>query len=236
MTTPATSALDNRRTKSSTANAAAEKARAGVTELDHRLQTNANLIEQQTQALRHAESEAKRLKRALKLADTERARLAKQRAKAAARASKAQAKAEAAEAKYDQVVLAELVKREKARDRAEATAARGTASAPSQNTAGPNTAGQSTAGAARNTAGRTAGAPARTTAAEDSPATQNGPAASTLATATAAKTTAAKATAAKSQPSPRTRGANLDPPPEKPDPGTAEAVKTAARRTRRAAR
>lgn len=117
-----TTPLDRRRAKSAEAHAAAEKARSGVTELDHRLQTATTLIEQETQALRHAEAEAKRLKRVLKAADAERARLSKQRAKAAARAEKAQARAEAAEARYDKVVLLELVQREKARDRAEAAA------------------------------------------------------------------------------------------------------------------
>ena len=77
-----TTSLDRRRAKAAEAQAAAEKARAGVTELDHRLRTNTTLIEQETQALRHAEAEVKRLKRALKTADAERARLTKQRAKA----------------------------------------------------------------------------------------------------------------------------------------------------------
>jgi hypothetical protein len=217
MATPATSALDNRRAKSSAANAAAEKARAGVTELDHRLQTNANLMEQQAQALRHAESEAKRLKRALKVADTERGRLAKQRAKAAARAAKAQSKAEAAEAKYDQVVLAELVKREKARDRAEATVDPAT-NAPAASRPTPGTPAKDTT---------TATKPAKGTAAADTPGKS---------TAAATKDTPAKGTTAQRQASPRTDGAVADPPPEQPDPGTAEAVKTAARRTRRAAR
>ena len=206
MTGSTTSPLDNRRAKSTAANAAAEKARAGVTELEHRLQTNANQIEQQTQALRHAEAEAKRLKRALKVADAERARLTKQRAKAAARAEKAQARAQAAEAKYDQVVLAELVKREKARDRAEAangTAAPASQPAPAQSASAQSASAQDT--------------PAQDTPAQDTP-------------------TRRKVTQGTSARVPAQRRAAPDPPPEKPDPGTAEAVKTAARRTRRAAR
>jgi hypothetical protein len=123
MTGPATTALDSRRDKSTAANANAEKAKAGVTELDHRLRTNADQTKQQTQAMRNATAEANRLKRALKDAAKERARLTKERKKAVARADKARAKAKAAEAKYDKTVLAELVKREKERDREAARSA-----------------------------------------------------------------------------------------------------------------
>jgi hypothetical protein len=201
-----TSPLDNRRAKSAAANAAAEKARAGVTELEHRLQTNASQIEQQTQALRHAEAEAKRLKRALKVADAERARLTKQRAKAAAQAEKAQARAEAAEAKYDRVVLAELVKREKARDRAEANGSAAPASQPADPTPAQTTSNQS--------------------ASNQSASTRS------------ASTQGSQGTSARRSPArgaAQRRAAAPDPPPEQPNPGTAEAVKTAARRTRRAA-
>ena len=53
MTTPQ---LDRRRAQSAAAGAAAEKARQAVTELDNRLRTNADLTQQQAQALRNAEA------------------------------------------------------------------------------------------------------------------------------------------------------------------------------------
>lgn len=138
MTTPAKSTLDRRREKSAAAHAAAEKARAGVTKLDQRLETNANLTREQTQTLRNIEAEAKRLRRALKNAGKERARLTKERRKAQNRAEKAESRAQAAEAKYDQSVLAEMVKREKERDAA-ATAARSTAAKASRGDGGRHT-------------------------------------------------------------------------------------------------
>ena len=116
-----TSMLDSRRDKAAIAASAAEKAQAGVTELDNRLETNAKLATQQTQALRNAEAEANRLKRSLKLAATERSRLTAARKKAAAKADQARRKQRAAEAKYDKVLLADLVRREKERDRAQAS-------------------------------------------------------------------------------------------------------------------
>jgi hypothetical protein len=117
VTAPAKTALDSRREKSAAAHAAAEKARAGVTELEQRLQNNSSLTKQQTQALRNAVAEANRLKRALKNAAKERTRLTKERKRAQSRAEKSEAKAKAAEARYDKSVLAEMVKREKERDR-----------------------------------------------------------------------------------------------------------------------
>ena len=113
-------ALDSRREKAAAANAAAEQAKAGVAELDNRLQANANQTKQQKQALRNVLAEATRLKRALKNAVKDRDRLTKQRKKAVSRAGKTQAKARTAEARYDKSVLAEMVKREKERDRAAA--------------------------------------------------------------------------------------------------------------------
>jgi chromosome segregation ATPase len=112
-----TSTLDSRRDKASAAATAAEQAQAGVNELDHRLETNATLRTQQAQALRNAQAEAARLKRSLKAVAKEQDRLTAARKKAAARVDKAKAKQKAAEAKYDKVVLADLVRREKERDR-----------------------------------------------------------------------------------------------------------------------
>jgi chromosome segregation ATPase len=114
------SPLDRRRDRAAAAAGAAEKAQAAVTELDHRLETNASLITQQSQALRNALAEASRLKRALKAGAKERDRLAKARKKAAGRAEQSTVKAKAADDKYSQAVLADLVRREKEKDRAEA--------------------------------------------------------------------------------------------------------------------
>ena len=112
--------LDRRRDKAAAAATDAEKAQAGVTELDNRLATNASMINQQKQALRNTAAEAGRLKRSIKAAARERDRLAKARKKAVARAEKAQARSKSAEAKYDKSVLAVMVRREKAKDRAAA--------------------------------------------------------------------------------------------------------------------
>jgi hypothetical protein len=113
--------LDRRRDRAAAAAHAAEKAQAGVTELDRRLETNANLTRQQSQALRNAVAEANRLKRAVKASAKERDRLTRARKKAVTRADKAKAKAGSADAKYTKTVLAELVRREKERDRAAAS-------------------------------------------------------------------------------------------------------------------
>jgi hypothetical protein len=112
------SQLDRRRDRASAAARAAEKAQAGITELDRRLQTNATMANQQTQARRNAVAEADRLKRSLKVVTRERDRLTKARKKAAARAEKSKAKSAAAEAKYSKTVLAEMIRREKEKDRA----------------------------------------------------------------------------------------------------------------------
>jgi chromosome segregation ATPase len=148
------SPLDRRRDQAAAAAGAAEQAQAGVTELDHRLATNANLTRQQSQALRNAVAEANRLKRTLKAGKKERDRLTKARKKAATRAGKAKAKAESADEKYSRTVLAELVRREKERDRASASvpaAEQSTVTA----TAAKRTAARRTAAAAGVSAPRT---------------------------------------------------------------------------------
>src|SRR3954468_2419618 len=114
--------LDRRRAQSAAAGAAAEKARQAVTELDNRLRTNTELAQQQSQALRNAEAEVKRLKRSLKTQERDRVRLTKAHKKATAKASKAGNRAADADPKYDKAVLADLIRREKQRDQAAAEA------------------------------------------------------------------------------------------------------------------
>jgi hypothetical protein len=111
--------LDRSRERAAAAAKAAEKAQAGVTDLDNRLQTNASLTKQQTQAMRNAVAEVNRLKRAIKVGAKERGRLIKARRRAVAKVGRAQAKQKSAESKYDRSVLADMVRREKARDRAD---------------------------------------------------------------------------------------------------------------------
>ena len=142
--------LKRRRDQASAAATAAKEAQEGVAELDSLLRTNASTTSQQTLALRNAVAEVGRLKRALKTATKERDRLTKARKKAAARADKARATSKAAESKYDRSVLADLVRREKANDRADSarTAVRNAGTAvtdtPSKR---PGTAGRKTRGA-----------------------------------------------------------------------------------------
>jgi chromosome segregation ATPase len=114
------SQLDRRREQATSAARAADKAQSGVTELDNRLQTNTSMTRQQKQALRNAEAEVTRIKRSLKAAAKERDQLTRARKKAVAKVDKARIKAEAADAKYEKSVLADMVRREKIKDRAEA--------------------------------------------------------------------------------------------------------------------
>jgi chromosome segregation ATPase len=113
-----TPTLDRRRVKAASADAAADQAKSAVTDIDHQISTITDLTEQQEQALHRARDEITRLKRSLKAAGKRRAELTRQRKKAAAEAARARAKATAAEAKYDKEVLAELIRREKEKDRA----------------------------------------------------------------------------------------------------------------------
>jgi hypothetical protein len=125
--------LDRRRGKADAAGAAAAKAATAVTDIDRQLETIANLTEQQRQARRRAVEEAERLKRSLKAAGKRRAELVKDRKKAVARAERARARAAAAESKYDKEVLADLVRREKEKDRTAATPVRELEAAPERN-------------------------------------------------------------------------------------------------------
>ncbi|WP_250002401.1 hypothetical protein [Actinoplanes sp. M2I2] len=113
--------LDRRREQSAAANAAAERSRTTVTELENRLRTNADLTRRQTEALRNAEAEAKRLKRSLKTQARDKDRLEKAHRKAVARAGKAQSRAATLDDKYGKSLLSDLINREKERDRATAT-------------------------------------------------------------------------------------------------------------------
>ena len=115
-----TTQLDRRRDRSEVAASRAGEARAKVTELENRLQTNAELTQQHTQALRNAEAEVKRLKRVLKTQQRDRDGLLKAKTKAAAKVKAAERRAATAEGKYDKSVLADMVHREKERDRAAA--------------------------------------------------------------------------------------------------------------------
>jgi hypothetical protein len=200
--------LDRRRERATAAAKAAEKAQAGVTDLDNRLQTNAGLTEQRTQALRNAVAEVIRLKRAVKAGTEERGRLTKARKRAVAKAGRAQAKHKSAESKYDRSVLADMVRREKAKDRADSARA-----------------------AVDSTSKALGPVPERSPAAATATKTAANTATKTAATKTAAvaRTGAGSAT--------RTGGTTVaDPPPERPDAGTATATRTVARKTATGAR
>ncbi|MBM2618172.1 hypothetical protein JIG36_21680 [Actinoplanes sp. LDG1-06] len=116
-----TKQLDRRREQSTAAHEAAAKTKTTVTELENRLRTNADMTRRQTQALRNAEAEAKRLKRSLKTQARDKDRLEKAHKKAVSRAEKAQSKAATLEEKYGKSVLHDLVRREKEKDRAAAS-------------------------------------------------------------------------------------------------------------------
>lgn len=122
------SALDRRRVKAQTAKDTADRAHARVADLDATLRANEAHAERQQIALRRARDETARLKQELKAAAKERAALTAARKKARDKAAKARDKAANAEARYDQVVLAEIVRREK--DRAGVAAAPGKALEP----------------------------------------------------------------------------------------------------------
>jgi hypothetical protein len=200
--------LDRRRDRAADAARSAEQAQAGVTELDHRLQTNASMTTQQKQALRNAEAEVARLKRALKTGAKERDRLTRAHKKAADRAGRAQAKSKAAEAKYDKSLLADLVRREKAKDLAGA--------------AKPPVA--STTKDVAPLPERLPATPAPATPVKSPVAAKAAPVKST------APTKAAPATRARTA-----RTTVADPPPERPSPTAQAATRTAARKTASAA-
>ncbi|NMO55003.1 hypothetical protein HH310_27940 [Actinoplanes sp. TBRC 11911] len=175
--------LDRRREQSAAAKDAAEKARSAVTDLANRLQTNADLTEQQTLALRNAEAEAKRLKRSLKTQQRDRDRLAKAHQKAVGKASKASRRAESMDDKYSKSVLDDLVQREKEKD----LRAAGVTSSPAPERAA------ATESPARQTAARTTTARAAKTA-SSSATTRSASTARSGRTASGRATKATKAT------------------------------------------
>lgn len=155
--------IDRRREKADAAGTAAGQAQTAVTDIDNQLKTIASLTDQQEQSLRRAQDEAARLKQALKAAAKRKAELVKQRKKAVVRAGRASAKAKAAEAKYDKEVLAEIVRREKEKDRQPAKTGPAQ-TGPTQTAADPAPEKENAATAtARGTAARKTAAAARST-------------------------------------------------------------------------
>jgi hypothetical protein len=199
--------LDRRREQNTAAKSAADDARTAVTELANRLQTNADLTQQQTLALRNAEAEAKRLKRSLKTQARDRNRLEKAHQKAVAKASKASKRAEDMDDKYSKSVLADLVRREKERDQAGAP--------PATVVVVPE---KAVAAAVESTARKTA---ARTTATRAAKTASAGPSTPTSGRATKSTGRAAKATGRATKSTGRAAKA------------TGRATKTTGSRTRR---
>jgi hypothetical protein len=222
--------LDRRREKAAQAGAAAAQARSAVTDLDHQLDTVRNLAEQQKQRLRQALDETARLKRSIKAAAKRRDELVKQRKKAVAKADQARGKAAVAETKYDKEVLADLVRREKEKNRSAAPERNAAADGDAAN--GDGAAGKELQPAqarvlavpARRAPARTEDAPAGTVArpARRAAATDPPPDKSNQGTQEAAR--------------PSRRTAATDPPPEQVNEGTQTARRTAARKTAKAAR
>lgn len=116
------STLDQRREKARVAQEVADRALESVTAIDAQLAANTAQTERDQAGLRHARDEIVRLKHALKTAAKDRNTLRKRQGKAGAAALKAKARAQRAEKRYDQEVLVEIVRREKDRDRAAASA------------------------------------------------------------------------------------------------------------------
>jgi chromosome segregation ATPase len=114
--------LDRRRDKAQSAKAAADTARQRVSALDDRLAATGAQSKEHEAALRRARDEMSRRKKALKASAKKRDQLRTSRKKAGKAAAKARRRARGAEQRYDQVVLAEMVRREKERDRAAAAA------------------------------------------------------------------------------------------------------------------
>jgi hypothetical protein len=179
--------LERRRLKTDAAKAVLEQAQVVVSALDGRLETNATQSRENEAALERSLDEVARLKKALKAGAQERRKLAKARKDARAAVAKADRKAQSTEAKYDRLVLAEIVRREKAAEHAKAS--RGslpeTPAPPPVNTSPPST------------------PDSEPTPASAVPKAEQGPTGTQTATRTAARTTAARArTAAGAAPAP----------------------------------
>jgi hypothetical protein len=204
-----------------------------VADLDARLKSNAEQAEQQEGALQRALDEAGRLKKLLKSAAKERAKLRTERGRAAAAVGKKQARAEAAEAKYDQAVLQEIVRREKEKDRAAAhatdSATSGTGPAA---TSGTGAAGTSGTGAAATSSEQPTHVPATVKLAEPPRDTDPQPVQSDPdPAARTAKSQNSKDQNSKDRTPEAGSQDSADPPAEESDPGTRNSTETAARNT-----
>jgi chromosome segregation ATPase len=165
------SRLDRRRGKVQAAKAAADAAQVRVTALDGRLAANAAEAQEHKTALRRLRGEVNRLKEALKVSDKQREQLRAARKKAEAGAAKAQRRSQAADHKYDEVVLAELVRRERDRDLAAASQAQ-TAGGVTPAATTSETAPEQPSEAATTAIGTAAGATAAGTPGDSSGATR----------------------------------------------------------------
>jgi chromosome segregation ATPase len=117
------SVLDRRRDRADAARKAAEAAQARVADLDARLAAGEEQLREHEAALEQARQEITRRKQAIKATGKQRGKLQKARDAAWRAAAKKRRKAVAADAKYDKVVLAEMVRREKASRAAQKAAA-----------------------------------------------------------------------------------------------------------------
>ena len=110
------SALDRRRRKFWRARSAADDAAGVVRQLEERIDTNAGRGRTYEANLRAALDEVAGLKKAIKTSAKEADGLRAERKAARERAAEAQQRAERAESKYDEVMLVELLRREKDKD------------------------------------------------------------------------------------------------------------------------
>jgi hypothetical protein len=122
-TTPVTtdadagSRLEQSRARSQKARQALTDAQRQVDDVEARIGRNTAMTSASENALRSAEAEVKRLKKALKDSDRERRKLVVARKRAQAEVAKAAEKIRKTEAKYDRAVLADLIQRQKEEDR-----------------------------------------------------------------------------------------------------------------------
>jgi chromosome segregation ATPase len=117
-----TSTLDRRRDRAEAARKAAEAAQARVADLDAQLAAGEAQLREHEAALEQARQEITRRKQAIKATGRQRGKLQKARDAAWRAAAKSRRKAVVADAKYDKVVLADMVRREKASRAAQKTA------------------------------------------------------------------------------------------------------------------
>jgi hypothetical protein len=216
------STLDRRRDKAQAAKDAADAVRAGLAELDAKLKAGLALAKQHQDAFRRAQVELTRLKKQLKVAAKDNDKLTAARKKAKAALAKVEVRAKTAETRYDEVVLADIVRREKDRDRAASAKPPVPSRAPGKAT---KPAAEKAPVPATAAIAATPVAPVKAAAARTRTTRSRTPAAGTP----AAQRPAAQRPAAQ-------RPAAQMPAPEKPDAGTATATGTAARKTAATAR